>query len=583
MPGAHVVGATLTDRLVVQLWYVKPTSGSTPVKTRYSLHKQPPLRFQDESVASQFAASLRQGCCWWGRPSPPRLLAVVNPSSGTGHAASQFDSDVLPVLRDAAGMAVTVVRTEGPGHAVSLVEGLDVATHDVIVVVGGDGSVHEVLQGLMRRRDWATAVGAVALAHLPGGSGNGLAASAGCWDMTTGALALCKGNVARIDVASVLQPPATRLYSFLDLTYGLISNLDQGTEALRFMGELRFTVGALGQVMTLPQHCARLSFLPADPSAQPLLAVNSAGATVASSPRTHNGDGGGGMMAAASTSAAVDGTAEAAAVLRGSFASSISAFPAGPPLPVLQAIFEGSGGHGGGQSQPESPRTRHRCVSPNSSPLKASSGYTPQALVSVAAPLSAASASAATLTTVVVSAPESGSAAVNGTADGPMRLPHGWHQMDFAQLQLLVIGSAPYISMSTMFNPRGALDSGSLDLQVVQGMQGVGGRLALAALLLAADDGKHVHHAIMQQSKVRAYLLEPLDNSSWVMADGEVLETKPTYVELHPNICRLLVAPSVASGAAGASASGRTASGRPRAAGEPGRPPLQLGEAPHRV
>ena len=54
------------------------------------------------------------------------------------------------------------------------------------------------------------------------------------WDMVTAAYAICKGRTRAIDIVSVLQPPAPRLYSFLSLTFGLISNLDIGTEHLRW-------------------------------------------------------------------------------------------------------------------------------------------------------------------------------------------------------------------------------------------------------------------------------------------------------------------------------------------------------------
>lgn len=48
-----------------------------------------------------------------------------------------------------------------------------------------------------------------------------------------------------MDVASVLQPPNKRVYMMLSITYGMMSNLDIDTEPLRWMGDIRFTVGVL--------------------------------------------------------------------------------------------------------------------------------------------------------------------------------------------------------------------------------------------------------------------------------------------------------------------------------------------------
>ncbi len=56
---------------------------------------------------------------------------------------------------------------------------------------------------------------------------------AGMWDLVTAAYAICKGRTRCMDIVSMLQPPSTRFYSFLSLNFGLISNLDIGTENLR--------------------------------------------------------------------------------------------------------------------------------------------------------------------------------------------------------------------------------------------------------------------------------------------------------------------------------------------------------------
>lgn len=55
----------------------------------------------------------------------------------------------------------------------------------------------------------------------------------------------CSGVSHPVDAASILQAPNKRTFSFLTLTAGLLSNLDYGTNHLRWMGELRFTLGAI--------------------------------------------------------------------------------------------------------------------------------------------------------------------------------------------------------------------------------------------------------------------------------------------------------------------------------------------------
>lgn len=57
--------------------------------------------------------------------------------------------------------------------------------------------------------------------------------AAGMWDVVTAAHAICKGRTQPIDIVSMLQPPSQRYFAFLSLNFGLVSNLDIGTEHLR--------------------------------------------------------------------------------------------------------------------------------------------------------------------------------------------------------------------------------------------------------------------------------------------------------------------------------------------------------------
>lgn len=57
-----------------------------------------------------------------------------------------FERQVLPVLQDAAGMSVSSMVTSGPGAATELLSQLDLSAVDLLLFVGGDGTVYEGLQ-----------------------------------------------------------------------------------------------------------------------------------------------------------------------------------------------------------------------------------------------------------------------------------------------------------------------------------------------------------------------------------------------------------------------------------------------------
>jgi diacylglycerol kinase (ATP) len=73
---------------------------------------------------------------------------IHNPTAARGHAAGAR-AEIEPVLR-AAGVRYRFARTEAPGHAESLAERAAREGWDVVVAVGGDGTVQQSAAGLMR-------------------------------------------------------------------------------------------------------------------------------------------------------------------------------------------------------------------------------------------------------------------------------------------------------------------------------------------------------------------------------------------------------------------------------------------------
>ncbi len=94
-----------------------------------------------------------------------KIAFIINPISGTGH------KDVIPQMIprhvDADKFTTEVLFTEYAGHATKLAAQRVADYYDVVVAVGGDGTVNEVASALTESK--------TALAIVPCGSGNGLA------------------------------------------------------------------------------------------------------------------------------------------------------------------------------------------------------------------------------------------------------------------------------------------------------------------------------------------------------------------------------------------------------------------------
>lgn len=93
-----------------------------------------------------------------------RVHVVANPTAGRGRVP-RLEAAVEARLR-AAGAVVTVYRTTAPGDAVAHVAALPADACDRLAVIGGDGTVHEVVNGKPPPLPWPVAVVPVGTANL---------------------------------------------------------------------------------------------------------------------------------------------------------------------------------------------------------------------------------------------------------------------------------------------------------------------------------------------------------------------------------------------------------------------------------
>jgi diacylglycerol kinase (ATP) len=109
-------------------------------------------------------------------PEPASPLVIVNPVAGMGrarHLAPRIDRWLRANRPNA-----RLLETRAAGHAEQLAAAATDLGHDRVVVVGGDGTVQEALNGLLNGRVGVDG-GRPALGVVPGGSGNDLSRSLG--------------------------------------------------------------------------------------------------------------------------------------------------------------------------------------------------------------------------------------------------------------------------------------------------------------------------------------------------------------------------------------------------------------------
>ncbi|MCO5589798.1 hypothetical protein L7F22_043767 [Adiantum nelumboides] len=292
-----------TRRLAAQL--SGPCSNLRLIKIEARLAGQDAAAVSDE--ASAWADKLTQLAYPDSKPYR-KLKVIVNPIGGPGKAVQLYKSRVLPIL-DAAGCTVDSTITTHAFHGQQIAESFSLdEKYDAIVCVSGDGMLHEVLNGLARRKDAEHAL-QIPLVPIPAGSGNAVALNLlgveQGFNLALASLNAIKGKAMPVDVCCVTQPidptevaqkakvaakrrsmirrkntaentaNSTNIngssaeseaqqalanetaspsydvgYSFLSQAIGLFADIDLGTEDMRMLGDTRFVLGFIGGVLS---------------------------------------------------------------------------------------------------------------------------------------------------------------------------------------------------------------------------------------------------------------------------------------------------------------------------------------------
>jgi diacylglycerol kinase family enzyme len=162
------------------------------------------------------------------------VCVIFNARAGSGRAAQR-----LQRLRRVLAARADFRPTEGRGHGEALAREAAQAGFPVVAAAGGDGTVHEVANGLLR-----SGRPEAALAVLPLGSANDYAASLGLgadwWLHPDPAVA-----PAPVDVGLVRAPDGRETYFVNNLGIGLTGAVALEAERIPLRGLSRYMVGLM--------------------------------------------------------------------------------------------------------------------------------------------------------------------------------------------------------------------------------------------------------------------------------------------------------------------------------------------------
>jgi YegS/Rv2252/BmrU family lipid kinase len=169
-------------------------------------------------------------------------LVIVNPQGGRKRGLLVLEQ-VRPIFQRA-GIVLDVRSTAYRGHATELVNECDLSTYGAVCVVGGDGTTHEVVAGMMRNADGAR----IPIGLISAGTGNTLHHHLGCGDPEEAARRIVAGNVGCLDVIRVTMGNIVE-YCCNIIGWGVVVDINARAEGMRWAGTSRYSLAALTEIL----------------------------------------------------------------------------------------------------------------------------------------------------------------------------------------------------------------------------------------------------------------------------------------------------------------------------------------------
>lgn len=178
------------------------------------------------------------------------IQLIYNPNSGGGRGA-KLGPAILKILREN-GHTVTPYKTLYRFHATEIAKHIDANASDLIVAAGGDGTVYEVLNGIMQN---TSSKEHPTMGVIPIGTGNSYSADLNMKTWEDGIQSILEGKPRNVDIVEFITE-GDKYYSINAIGFGLVADVSMlGNKMKKFIGKSAYTVGAVAEIMRFkPQH-----------------------------------------------------------------------------------------------------------------------------------------------------------------------------------------------------------------------------------------------------------------------------------------------------------------------------------------
>jgi len=178
---------------------------------------------------------------------------IVNPNSGVKKSLDIFKQVENQFKKH--GINPNLFITKSRGHAIDIMTNLNIDDYKGVVVIGGDGTFHEVVNGIINRKDQKK----LPIGVIPGGSGNSFLYDNDIKEPALIVKQILKFNKRRIDIIEV-KTKSEKIYSINLTGWGLVTDIGYFAEKNRWLGPSRYTIISIAEIIKNKIRTATLTY-----------------------------------------------------------------------------------------------------------------------------------------------------------------------------------------------------------------------------------------------------------------------------------------------------------------------------------
>jgi len=181
------------------------------------------------------------------------ILLIVNPVSGKKISKKLLPNTILELKNN--NFELKIIESEYKGHIEKILNTYSIENYDFCCIMGGDGSFHEAINGLIKREDKLQ----IPLSLIPAGSGNSLARDLNILNFKNAIKNITEGKKINIDIAEI-NCNNNKIYSFNITGWGMVASIGIKAEKYRWLGTSRYTILSLFEIIFKKTNSAKIIY-----------------------------------------------------------------------------------------------------------------------------------------------------------------------------------------------------------------------------------------------------------------------------------------------------------------------------------